>query len=133
MVILVVVLVGVSLALALFLFRIHAANTNRQLVINDMNFLGAEALRFWRTPRLMGGGSPRITSEDQTQLEFFLQWSGSTNQTASGTYTIQANDDGSIEITGTGTEIGNDRLTPVQAIMHVNPDSTQPLTSRILN
>jgi hypothetical protein len=133
LVVLVVVLVGIAIIMALFLFRMHAVNTNRQMLINDMNFLGAEALRYWRTPSNMGGASNRITSQHQEELEFFLHWSGNTNTTASGTYTIQANDDGTLDIIGTGTELGKDNKTPVRAIMHVNPNSETPLSSTILN
>lgn len=133
LVVLVVVLIGVATALGIFLFRMHAVNTNRQLMINDMNFLGAEALRFWRTPENMGGCSGNLTSADQDKLEFFLHWSGNTNSTASGTYTIQAFDDGSLEIIGLGTELGEDNVTPVKAVMKVKPDSLQVLSTVILN
>jgi len=133
LVILVVVLVGVSIALALFLFRMHSVNTNRQLVINDLNFLGSEAIRYWRTPANMGGGAHNITNKDQAQLEFFLHWSGNTNQTASGTYSIQANDDGTIDITGIGTELGRDNRNPVRAVMRVVPDAKDPFSTTILN
>jgi hypothetical protein len=133
LVILSVVLMGIAIAFGLFMFRMHAVNTNRQLMINDMNFLGAEALRFWRTPRSMGGGAPDITSNDQERLEFFLHWSGSTNRTASGTYSILANDDGTLDIIGIGTELGRDSTNPVRAIMTVNPGADPSMVTTIEN
>ncbi|MDP8209362.1 MAG: hypothetical protein RAO94_02065 [Candidatus Stygibacter australis] len=50
-----------------------------------------------------------ITTADQAQLEFYLHWSGNISTTASGTYSVLANDDGTIKVTGIDTEIGNDR------------------------
>ncbi|MCF7911183.1 MAG: hypothetical protein K9M99_01540 [Candidatus Cloacimonetes bacterium] len=120
LVILSVVLVGVAVALGIFIFQNQSQNTNRQLLVNDLNFLGTEALRFWRTPPSMGGGAPDINSQDQEKLEFYLHWAGNTNQTASGTYTIQAYDDGRIIVVGTGTEVGNDNTNPVRAILTVS-------------
>ena len=88
LVILSVVLVAVAVALGIFIFQNQSQNTNRQLLANDLNFLGTETLRFWRTPPSMGGGAPDINEADQEKLEFYLHWAGNTNQTASGT--IQA-------------------------------------------
>ena len=133
LVILSVVLMGVAITLGIFIFQIHSVNSNRQLMINDMNFLGTEALRFWRTPVSLGGGAPDITEEDQEQLEFFLHWSGNTNSTASGTYTVQANDDGTVDITGVGTEVGRDNINLVRATLNVNPVLKQPLSIIIEN
>ena len=128
-----VVLVGIAVTLGVFLFQVYSENANRQMMIDDMNFLGTEAIRFWRTPVSLGGGAPEITEEDQEQLEFFLHWSGNTNSTASGTYTIQANNDGTIDITGVGTEVGRDNVNFVRATLNVNPVLKHPLNITIEN
>jgi len=133
LVILSVVLVAVATALGIFIFQNQSQNTNRQLMVNDLNFLGTEALRFWRTPPSLGGGAPTITSADQAQLEFYLHWAGDTNRTASGIYSVQANDDGTIIVTGVGTEIGNDNTNPVQAQLVVDTNSNHPLTITLAN
>lgn len=133
MMILSVVLVAIAVAFAIMVFNNNAVNSNRQLVLNELNFLASQAYRFWRTPVSMGGASNDIGVEDQERLEFFLRWSGNTNATASGTYTIQVNEDGSINITGTGTEIGKDRQNPVQAILTITPDSSEMYSISIVN
>ncbi|MDP8220169.1 MAG: hypothetical protein P9X26_02405 [Candidatus Stygibacter frigidus] len=133
LVVLSVVLVAVATALGIFIFQNQSQNTNRQLMVNDLNFLGTEALKFWRTPPSLGGGAPDITSADQTQLEFYLHWAGNTNRTASGTYSIQVNDDGTIMVTGVGTELGNDNTNPVQAQLVVDTNSNHPLTITLAN
>ncbi|MDP8209361.1 MAG: hypothetical protein P9M05_01015 [Candidatus Stygibacter australis] len=133
LVILSVVLVAVGTALGIFIFQNQSQNTNRQLLVTDLNFLGTEALRFWRTPVSMGGGAPTITTEDQAQLEFYLHWSGNTTTTASGTYSVLANDDGTINVTGIGTEIGNDNENPVRAEMIVDTNSDHLLTITLIN
>jgi hypothetical protein len=133
LVILSVVLIGVAVALGIFIFQNQSQNTNRQLLVNDLNFLGTEALRFWRTPPSMGGGAPDITEEDQEKLEFYLHWAGNTNQTASGSYTIQAFNDGTIIVVGIGTEVGNDNENPVQATLIVNTNSDSILSISLQN
>lgn len=133
LVILSVVLVAVATALGIFIFQNQSQNTNRQLLVNDLNFLGTEALRFWRTPPSMGGGAPSITTADQAQLEFYLHWAGNTTRTASGTYSVQANDDGTIYVIGIGTEVGNDNENPVRAEMIVDTNSDHPLTITLIN
>lgn len=133
MMILSVILVAIAVAFAITTFNNHAINSNRQLVLNELNFLASQAYRYWRTPENMGGASNNIDSSDQQNLEFFLRWSGNTNSTASGTYTIIANDNGSVEIVGVGTEIGRDKENYVRAKLTVTPSSSEPYTISILN
>ncbi|MCF7919895.1 MAG: hypothetical protein K9N06_08275 [Candidatus Cloacimonetes bacterium] len=133
MVILSVVLVGIAVAFAVVVFHSHSVNTSRQLLVTDLDFLASQAIRFWRTPESMGGASHNIDESDQEALEFFLRWSGNTDATDSGIYTIKANADGTIEITGTGNEIGKDGINPVRATLILDPSSHEPLNIVIEN
>ena len=81
----------------------------------------------------MGGGAPDITEADQEKLEFYLHWAGNTNRTASGTYTIQAYNDGTIIVIGFGTEVGNDNENRVQATLTVNTNSDPLMTITLQN
>lgn len=133
MMILGVVLVAIAVSFAIMVFNQNAVNSNRQLMLNELNFLAAQTYRFWRTPQSMGGASNNITIDDQERLEFFLRWSGNTNRTASGTYTIQINEDGTVVITGTGTELGKDHENPVQATITIDPSSHDIYQATITN
>ena len=133
LVILSVVLIGISVLFAVIIFGNHAANTNRQLVVNELDFLASQAIRYWRTPVGMGGASNDIDESDQANLEFFLRWSGDSNSTESGTYSILANADGTIKITGIGTEIGRDRENPIEVLIHINPGTREPFQVTFVN
>ena len=133
MMILSVVLVAVAVSFAIMVFNQNAVNSNRQLMLNELNFLASQTYRYWRTPESMGGASNRIDLSDQERLEFFLRWSGNTNSTASGTYTIEVLENGTVEITGTGTEIGKDNENPVQAKIIIDPASHEVYTATIIN
>ena len=133
LIVLSVVLIGIAVVFAVILFGNYASNTNRQLVVNELDFLASQAIRYWRTPVSMGGASNDIDESDQENLEFFLRWSGNSNSTDSGTYFILANADGTIEITGTGTEIGRDGENPIEVTIHINPGSREPFTLTFVN
>jgi hypothetical protein len=115
-----VVLVGIMIAVGLFLFRDQASATNRDAVSNDLAQFGASAQKYYRRPAVLGGGQssfagltmPKITTRPSN---------------ANGSYVLTPSPvpagTTSVNITGTGTELGDDGTTKVVLTMTVWADS----------
>ncbi len=108
-----VIVVGIAVVVGINLFNANATAANRDGVISDLNNLSAMGQQYYKKPTSMGGGGNTFTG-----------WTLPTglDSTANGTYaaTVAAT---SITITGTGTEIGNDGSTPVQAVATVTANT----------
>ena len=108
-----VIVVGIAVVVGINLFNANATAANRDGVISDLNNLSAMGQQYYKKPTSMGGGGNTFTG-----------WTIPTglDSTANGTYaaTVAA---ASLTIVGTGTEIGNDGSTEVQATATVTANT----------
>lgn len=113
LIVLSVIIVGVAIAVGVTQFQSSAVDSNRQAVIADLVNLAAKAQRYYRTPDELGGGAQSFNGFALSTLE---------QSNANGTYvaTVTAGGD-SLEIVGTGTEIGNDGTNPLEVKVTVGP------------
>lgn len=108
-----VIVVGIAVVVGINLFNANATAANRDGVISDLNNLSAMGQQFYKKPTSMGGGG-----------NSFAAWTIPTglDSTANGTYAATPTAT-TISIVGTGTEIGNDGSTPVQATATVTANT----------
>ena len=108
-----VIVVGIAVVVGINLFNANATAANRDGVISDLNNLSAMGQQYYKKPTSMGGGGNAFTG-----------WSIPTglDSTANGTYSVVVAAS-SLTITGTGTEIGNDGSTEVQATATVTANT----------
>ncbi len=108
-----VIVVGIAVVVGINLFNANATSANRDGVISDLNNLGAMAQQYYKKPTSMGGGGNDFTG-----------WTIPTglDATANGTYAVVVAA-AQVDITGTGTEIGDDGSTPVEAVAAVTATS----------
>ncbi len=102
------------------MFRDQAAATNRDAMTNDLIHLASGGQKYYRRPRLMGGGN---SSFDGLTLQNIT----SKPRNANGSYRLEpdpvSGTPASVTIIGTGVELGLDGTTPVTVVMVVYPDS----------
>ena len=115
-----VVLIGIMVIVGVFMFRDQAAATNRDAMTNDLIHLASSAQKYYRRPRLMGGGDSSFDGLTLTNIT-------SKPRNANGTYRLETDpvsgNPASINIIGTGVELGLDGTSPVTVVMTVFPDS----------
>lgn len=107
-----VIIVGIAVVVGINLFNANATNANRDGVISDLNNLGAMAQQYYKKPTSMGGGGNEFTG-----------WTIPTglDSTANGTYAPPTVTATTVTIVGTGTELGTNGTSPVQATCTVGP------------
>jgi len=115
-----VVLIGIMVIVGVFMFRDQAAATNRDAMTNDLIHLASGAQKYYRRPSVMGGGN---SSFDGLTLQNIT----SKPRNANGTYRLATDPvsgtPASVNIIGTGVELGLDGTNPVTVVMVVYPDS----------
>ncbi len=119
LIILGVIVVGIAVAVGITMFKDNAISANRDAVVNDLVNLAARAQQYYRRPTDLGGGQGKfdaITLQHLTNVPAGAPSYGNAN----GTYSLGAivngtGANGSVEIVGIGSEIGNDGSTHVEA------------------
>ena len=134
LIVLSVIIVGIAVAVGITMFNAQATNSNRQAVVGDMNNLASSALAFYKTPATHGGGAGSFISADDvgTWIGYDYDQTTDTCTTGNGTFLITFVDADNITIVGTGTEVGSDGSTNVQATMTID-GSTSALVTTINN
>ena len=113
-----VIVIGIAVAVGLMMFNSQASNSNRQVVVSDLNNFASMALAFYKTNTENGGGGETWGTTDQIGQWLGFSWNGTYMQTENGTYTPSISGD-DLTIIGTGTEVGNNGSSPVQATIIV--------------
>jgi len=122
LIILGVIVVGIAVAVGITMFNDSATSANRDAVTNDLVNLASRAQQFYRRPVALGGGGGSFTL--LTAMSQLTKTSGSSMVNGNGTYTLSAGAT-SIQLTGTGTESGNNSSLPVKVVMNVWADSAR--------
>ena len=96
LVVLGLIIVGIAIVVGLSIFRTWSIDSKRDLIINENNSLADLAIKYYKTPQLMGGGS-----------NSFIGWSMPTQMlsTATGTHHVAEVYTDSVVIIGTGNEV----------------------------
>ncbi|NWF49928.1 MAG: hypothetical protein HXY49_05250 [Ignavibacteriaceae bacterium] len=113
LVVLGVILVAIALAVGFKLFKISAMQSNRDLIINDLNFLASDLQAYYKKTSQMGGGSGNYSGWQMPN--FYKRYENGRIRV-----TLQAQRDRVI-LNGTGTEIGINNRSPVRVQMTVTP------------
>ena len=113
-----VIVIGIAVAAGLMMYNVQASNSNRQAVISDLNKFASMALAFYKTNTENGGGGDAWGTTDQIGQWLGFSWDGTDMETENGTYILSVSGD-DLTIIGTGTEIGNNGSSPIQATIIV--------------
>ena len=146
-----VIIVGIAIAVGISMFKSNAVSSNRDQVINDLNNLGAKAEQFWRKPTSMAGGGQSFAGFGLT-VDDTLNGNGMyaisaiggsypTPSTTPGNYASSistgavgsAPADSFLVINGWGTEVGNDQLHKVEAVIIVSPTRSTQVSTTVIN
>lgn len=131
LIVLSVIIVGIAVAVGITMFNAQATNSNRQAIVGDMNNFASTALQFYKTPLTHGGGEGSFVSADAIGTWIGYDWDGTDLETGNGVFVLTATTT-VVTIIGTGTEIGNNGSTNVQATMTVT-GATSAITMVINN
>ncbi|MBC8415839.1 MAG: hypothetical protein ISS80_01070 [Candidatus Cloacimonetes bacterium] len=128
LIVLSVIIVGIAVAVGITMFNAQATNSNRQAIVGDMNNQASSALAFYKTPLTHGGGAGSFISANAVGTWIGYDWDGTILTTGNGTFTLAVAGD-VLTITGTGTEIGSNGSTNVQATMTVTGATSAIVTT----
>jgi Tfp pilus assembly protein PilE len=120
LIILGVIVVGIAVAVGITMFQDNAVSANRDAVANDLINLASKAQQYYRRPTALGGGQGQfigITMKNLVNTTSTTAWSNPNGSYTIGTPTAGAQ--GYVDVTGTGTENGNDGATPVEVHVRV--------------
>ncbi len=131
LIVLSVIIVGIAVAVGITMFNAQATNSNRQAIVGDMNNFAASALSFYKTPLTHGGGEGSFLSANAVGTWIGYDWDGTDLETGNGVFVLTVNLD-VVTIVGTGTEIGSNGSSNVEATMTVT-GATSAITMSINN
>ena len=116
-----VIIVGIAVVVGINVFTASSSQANRDAVISDLTNLASLAQQYYRKPDALGGGGNEFTG-----------WTvpASLDTTGNGTYVATTVAAGSVTLTGTGNEKGNNGTSAVQVTMVVGADR---ITSTTIN
>jgi Tfp pilus assembly protein PilE len=126
MIVIGVVIIGIMIAVGMFMFRDQAASTSRDSISNDLVSLATAAQKYHRRPSTFGGGGNSFGGLTLDKLT-------TKSSNGNGDYVlipaIVPAGQLSVNITGTGKELGTDGATPVKLTMTVMADSILLVTT----
>lgn len=116
-----VVLIGIMIAVGMDMFKDQAASTNRDSISNDLVHYSVQAQKYYRRPVVLGGGQHSFNGLTLYKITKIVS-------NANGTYVLSpdpaSSTDAFVQITGTGSNTGNDGSTPVKMRVTAWSDST---------
>ncbi len=113
LIVLTVVLVALMIAVGIWLFTDQASASNRDAISNDLVNIASKAQEYFRRPSMLGGGGGSFRG-------YILP---PTRNNADGAFAISSLSPASVDIMGTGIEIGYDAENPVKVVIKVTADS----------
>jgi Tfp pilus assembly protein PilE len=124
LIILGVIVVGIAVAVGITMFNDSAVSSNRDAVTSDLVNFASRAQQFYRRPKALAGGGGSFVGINTMQSLTKTATTSYTN--GNGIYTISAAGSATtVQITGTGTETGNDGTNKVKVVMDVWADSAK--------
>ena len=102
-----IIVVGITVVVGMSQFSTSAAESNRDLLFSELNFISAVARAHYKKPVDMGGGGNSFANFNiQTAIL----------ETANGTleHTQTGHNTDHIHFTATGTELGEDGVNPIR-------------------
>ena len=129
MLVLSILIIGISTVIGIQMFNNEMMNFNRKAVISDMNIFAGVANAYYMTPVNMGGGN-RTWDVDKVGLWFGFNYDAANNTVLNnnGTYIFSSSGD-ILTIVGTGTAVGNNGSTNVQATLHLTGQNCEIVTT----
>jgi hypothetical protein len=123
LIILGVIVVGIAVAVGIAMFTDNAQSANREAVTHDLVILGTRAQQHYRRPRLYGGGQGAFDDSKLGVGLVDIKQLTSKPKNANGMYDLTDVQASTIQLTGIGTETGQDGTNPVKVVMNVWADS----------
>jgi Tfp pilus assembly protein PilE len=125
LIILGVIIVGIAVAVGISMFTASATSANRDAVSSDLTNLASMAQQHYRRPGAMGGGNNSFDGSGGGQ-----SWviAAQLDTTANGFYAATVSAD-QVVIVGTGREIGNDGINPVELTCTVTPTAISSVSN----
>jgi len=129
MLVLGVLIIGISVAVGLGMFNHEMTKINRSSIISDMNIFAGVANAYYKSPFNMGGGN-YTWDVDKVGLWFGFNYDAANNTVlnSNGTYIFSSSGD-ILTIVGTGTAVGNNGSTNVQATLHLTGQNCEIVTT----
>ena len=102
-----IIVVGIAIVSGINIFAASAEQANRDAIVSDLIQLSTMALAHYNLPVALGGGGHSFAN---------FKIPAALSETADGTieHTQTGHKTNHIHFTGTGTEIGNDGIEPIQ-------------------
>jgi Tfp pilus assembly protein PilE len=129
LIILGVIVVGIAVAVGVTMFNDSAVSANRDAVTNDLINFASRAQQYYRRPKALGGGGGSFVGI--LGMQQLTKTNVATYSNGNGTYGATAGTATTVQITGTGTETGNDGILPVSVQMDVWADSAKVVVATI--
>jgi hypothetical protein len=113
-----IIIVGIAVVVGINQFSTSAAEANRDAIISDLNFISAFARAHFKKPNTMGGGGNSFANFEIPTVLL---------ETANGTleHTQTGHNKDHIHFTATGTELGEDRIKPIQIEVRITISETK--------
>lgn len=115
-----VVLIGIMIAVGMEMFKDQASATSRDAISNDLVHYAVQAQKYYRKPRVIGGGE---NSFGGLTLAYLTKVPSNANATYVLSPDPATSSDAFVTVTGTGFNTGNDGSTLVQVSIKAWPDS----------
>jgi hypothetical protein len=124
LIILGVIVVGIAVAVGVTMFNDSAVSANRDAVTNDLINFASRAQQYYRRPKALGGGGGSFLGI--SDMKSLTKTNTGTYTNGNGTYTVSGPGSATtVQITGKGTEKGNDPALEVTVVMNVWADSAK--------
>ncbi len=115
LIVLTVVIVALMIAVGIWMFTDQAAASNRDAISNDLVNIASKAQEYYRRPSMLGGGGGSFRG-------YLLP---PTRNNADGAFAVNSVSPASLDIQGTGIELGYDAQNPVKVVIKVTADSVK--------
>ncbi len=115
LIVLTVVIVALMIAVGIWMFTDQAAAANRDAISNDLVNIASKAQEYYRRPSMLGGGGGSFRG-------YLLP---PTRSNADGAFAVNSVSPASVDIEGTGIELGYDAQNPVKVVIKVTADSVK--------
>jgi hypothetical protein len=113
-----IIVVGIAVVVGINQFSISAAQSNRDQLYSDLNFISAFARAHYKKPvEFAGGGNSFANFEIPTAL---LE-----NENGTLEHTQTGHNKDHIHFTATGTELGEDGIKPIQIEVRITISETK--------
>ncbi|MDA3812801.1 MAG: hypothetical protein PF570_00975 [Candidatus Cloacimonetes bacterium] len=127
------IIISVAIVGEIGLFKLHAVNTNRAAIVQDLHEISLKAIAYYKSPSNMGGGDGNWdTAGFYIWASYPLTDDENRILTGNGEILVNEQTNGNIMVTGWGNETGHDGTNVINVRLILELTSGE-LTFDILN